>query len=189
MKKVFKKKERGMANVIMCLMFFIIVTLCLMFSMKYKNVKMARDKMDDGLTASSLAALIIDMDIYTATSECIIHPEKAYNAFLETLKINLNLNDSMEALNPVYYTKIDVQDFIIYNVYKNDVIEVTYTNGMQNSHTYSNGLGTVTAVNGEIITTSSLYVKLGVTLNDFMSFGEKYVDIDNLLAVEMKEEP
>lgn len=186
MKKLLRKKEKGMANVIICLMFFIIVVICLMFSLKYKNVKMARDKMDDGITASSLAALIIDMDTYTATSEYTIHPEKAYNAFVETLKINLNLNDNMEALNPVYYTQIDIEDFIIYNVYKNDVTVIKYNGGIPDSYTYSNGLGTVTAVNGEKITSSSIYVKLSLSLNSFMSSGEKYVDIDNLLAVEMK---
>lgn len=186
MKRIFKKKEKGVANMLICLAFFMIVVICIMFSLKYRNIKMARDKMDDGITASSLAALIIDMDTYTATSEYMIHPEKAYSAFMENLKLNLKLNDNMEALNPVYYTKIDIGDFIIYNVNKNDVTVITYVNGIPSSYTYQNGLGSVTAKNGEIITSSSLYVRLELDLKGFMGSREKYVDIDNLLAVETK---
>ena len=187
MKRIFEKKEKGVANMLICLMFFIMAVICLMFSLKYRNVKMARDKMDDGITASSLAALIIDMDTYTATGEYIIHPEKAYSAFTETLKLNLKLNDSMEALNPVYYTKTGIGDFIIYNVYKNDVTVITYANGIPSSHTYQDGLGSVTAKNGEAITSSSLYVRLELDLKGFMGSGEKHVDIDNLLAIEKKQ--
>ena len=186
MKKILEKKEKGIANMLICLMFLIIVVICLMFSLKYRNIKMARDKMDDGITASSLAALIIDMDTYTATSEYMIHPEKAYSAFMETLKLNLKLNDNMEALNPVYYTKIDIGDFIIYNVNKNDVTVITYVNGIPSSYTYQDGLGSVTARNGEIITSSSLYVRLELDLKGFMGSGGKHVDIDNLLAIEAK---
>lgn len=187
-RNVIKKRESGMANAPICLLCVFFVMIAFFFVISGKSLNMTKNKIDDSLTSSGLSAMIADMDKYTATGDLKLHPEKAYEAFVSTLKVNLDLNNNMEANNPSYYKKIDVLSFTIYNVSGSDVEVLKCQNGIFAKTVYPGQLGKLKAENGKTIETSSLYIELGIAYDVFMLQNERYGKVSNLLAVNFNEQ-
>lgn len=180
-----RKKEEGLADIVICMAVLIIVILCVAFTFKIRKAELTKANLEDALTASTLAALVFDVDELSATGEICIDDKKTFGIFLETLKTNLELNDDMTAKNPVYYDSVKIRTYTVYNVKGNDVITIRYnpSSGTSERAVHIGGLGTVTAENGESVKSSSAYVKLEISITGFMGGDPQIVTVDNLLAL------
>lgn len=180
-----EKREEGIADIIVCLFFVIIILWCIGFNFKLKKIELTKANLEDGLTTSTLAALIFDVDELSASGEICINVNKSFDIFEEMLKTNLDLNNDMSAKNPIYYDNIRVKSYVIYNVKKNDVTRIQYnpSNGASYSTEYREGLGNIIAENGEKIESSSIYVELEINLTGFAGGSDTTVTVDNLLAL------
>ena len=147
-------------------------------------VRLTRANLEDGLTISTLSALIFDVDELSASGTACVDINKSYKAFVKTLKTNLDLDENMNAKNPVYYRSIEIKDYIIYNVKENDITEIRYSsNGSNLNKVYVDGLGKVVAQNGETITRSSIYVEVEISIEGFAGGESTKASVSNLLGL------
>ncbi len=116
---------------------------------------------EDALAASSLASAVIDIQEYGITHEIIVEsPDYAYEIYQKALKINMGLdaNWMRENLDPIS-GKVEVLDYIVYNVNGRDVYVYRY--GESQSEMYiADGLGSVAAPNGQLIESTSIYSRI-----------------------------
>ena len=178
------KKEQGFSEIVVSMFFVVIVVICLSFALKIRMVRLTRANLEDGLTISTLSALIFDVDELSASGTACVDINKSYKAFVKTLKTNLDLDENMNAKNPVYYRSIEIKDYIIYNVKENDITEIRYSsNGSNLNKVYVDGLGKVVAQNGETITRSSIYVEVEISIEGFAGGESTKASVSNLLGL------
>lgn len=182
-------KEEGFADIVIITAVLAVIILCVVFTFKIRKAELTKAELEDGLTVSALAALVYDVDRMTASGDICINEKTTYKVFEEALKTNLNLNSDMRAKNPVYYESVKVKNYVVYNVVKNDIARIRYNplNGSADKTVYEDGLGSVTAENGEVITCSSVYVELEVEILGFAGYPLTNVTVSNLLALAATE--
>lgn len=123
--KKFMKKDEGFIQYAMCIMLISICALIMIYSLRMKIVQEQKSYIEDGLTSSALAAAIVDINEF-GTYEYIRsgsnnvwdeEEQRIYNTFVENLKINLNLDDSMypNDSNGIITSKVNVVHFWVYN--------------------------------------------------------------------------
>ena len=77
----------------------------------------------------------------------------------------MNLNDSLESNIPMV-KEIQIQQFVIYNVFGENVYEVTQSSGGELLvNCYENGKGSFITPNGATVAASGVYANIKVTLN------------------------
>lgn len=116
---------------------------------------------EDALAASNLASAIVDIREYGISHNLVItDPDRAYEIYREALQYNLNLDSNWEHPNKKMISgKVDVVDYIVYSVSGNDV-DVTCYGDNPYTTSYEDGLGSVTAPNGQRIENTSVYSKI-----------------------------
>ena len=180
---LISKKEKGLSGIVTCLFMFVIVTILLSFTLEYRIISLTKAELEDGLTVSGLAALIVDAKEYSTTGSVILDEEKSFKAFIDNLIINLDLREDFSARNPVYYHSVSIEQFVVYNVKGNDVTIIRYNEKNKLSEEQHSGmLGQVKAENGTIVEKSSIYIKLGIRLKS--TFVDKTVYVDNYLVLQ-----
>ncbi len=172
-----------MSELVICFFFLIVIILCLSFTLKSKMISLTKNNLDDGLSLSTLAAVIIDLEEYASNGNVILK-EDSYDIFIETLKTNLKLDVNLDSINPIYYKSVNVKKFIIYNVVGNDVIRVTYDNGACKKEFFQNEKENLLAENGEIINVTSIYTEIEVEIEGFMGSECIPVTVSNLMKVD-----
>ena len=142
-------------------------------------VKYTHDTVDDGLTASSLAASCInikqELDFNASSQDAV---NNCYSIFLTSLKENLHLDDFLypienSGMDILITSAVNIDSFVFYRVEKTPnpsyrggpnekeflylVYKTTY-NGHINE--YLGEAGTVKTPNGNIVTTDTIYTKI-----------------------------
>ena len=115
---------------------------------------------------------VISYDIqsdFTVTEPFINACKSAYRCakknFTNSLKSYMNLNDSLESNIPMV-KEIQIQQFVIYNVFGENVYEVTESSGGELLvNCYENGKGSFITPNGATVAASGVYANIKVTLN------------------------
>lgn len=156
-----EKKREGQVGIItsIFLIMFLIVMLgaglqvCL-----YQSVKIHTE---DALAASNLASAVIDIQEYGITHNLIIaDPEYSYSLYQEALRLNLGLDEHGFSENKAAISgQVEVLDYIIYNVKGSD-IEIYCFGQSTYSQVIAGGLGSVTAPNGQLIESTSVYSRI-----------------------------
>ena len=141
------------------MMLFIVAVISYMTQKySYQTIKI---NTEDALAASNLASAVIDIQEYGISHNIIIpDPEAAFAIYKDALKVNMNLDDSWRSTTRQDISgPVVIQEYIIYNVRYDDV-EVHYFGESQYSQIIVGGKGTVTAPNGKIIESTSIYSKI-----------------------------
>lgn len=178
------EKEQGFSEMFISMFLVVIVVIFLSFVLKMRMVSLTKAYLEDGLTISTLAALVFDVDELSASGAACVDINKSYNLFVSTLRTNLELDENMNAKNPVYYESIEIKNYVIYNVKGSSVTEIRYgPNGFYSSILHTGGLGEIVAENGEMITRSSIYVELEISIDGFAGDEPTKACISNLLGL------
>lgn len=184
-RKKLSKKE-GNINLMICYMGLMIVTLLIAFSMARNRVSILHNRVEDALVSSNLAAATVDLNKY-ADEGIIVNVDregvkKSYDAFISTLKSNLELKDDMTLKESSFISsKINVEKFIIYSDLKTHTQINEVSNGVISSTTEPTGINTP---NGKKIKDTTIYAKLNFQIT-FMGKTTS-VSKDNVVVVTEK---
>ncbi len=191
--KILSKKQDGAITYSVFTLFFISMVVLYMFANLYmRGAESIRKHYDNALTLSVLSANLCDRtsmftydeyllqtednvisyDIqsdFTVTEPFINACKSAYRCakknFTNSLKSYMNLNDSLESNIPMV-KEIQIQQFVIYNVFGENVYEVTQSSGGELLvNCYENGKGSFITPNGATVAASGVYANIKVTLN------------------------
>lgn len=191
--KILSKKQDGAITYSVFTLFFISMVVLYMFANLYmREAESIRKHYDNALTLSVLSANLCDRtsmftydeyllqtednvisyDIqsdFTVTEPFINACKSAYRCakknFTNFLKSYMNLNDSLESNIPMV-KEIQIQQFVIYNVFGENVYEVTQSSGGELLvNCYENGKGSFITPNGATVAASGVYANIKVTLN------------------------
>ncbi len=191
--KILSKKQDGAITYSVFTLFFISMVVLYMFANLYmREAESIRKHYDNALTLSVLSANLCDRtsmftydeyllqtednvisyDIqsdFTVTEPFINACKSAYRCakknFTNSLKSYMNLNDSLKSNIPMV-KEIQIQQFVIYNVFGENVYEVTESSGGELLvNCYENGKGSFITPNGATVAASGVYANIKVTLN------------------------
>lgn len=191
--KILSKKQDGAITYSVFTLFFISMVVLYMFANLYmREAESIRKHYDNALTLSVLSANLCDRtsmftydeyllqtednvisyDIqsdFTVTEPFINACKSAYRCakknFTNSLKSYMNLNDLLESNIPMV-KEIQIQQFVIYNVFGENVYEVTQSSGGELLvNCYENGKGSFITPNGATVAASGVYANIKVTLN------------------------
>jgi len=164
------RKQEGKIEIIVSVYWILILTILLAVFMQLLQFQATKSYVEDALAASNLASAVIDIETYGILHELIIaDPDAAYDLYKEALKINLDLNDYWENTNKAIITgQVEILEYVIYNVRGEDVEIHFFNAGVRSSWTVYGGLGSVTAQEGTLIETTSIYSRIGFPVEGIM---------------------
>lgn len=192
-------------------LFFISMVVLYMFANIYmREAESIRKHYDNALTLSVLSANLCDktsmftydeyllqtendsisydfQSDFTATTQFLEVCKSAYvcakKNFTHSFKSYMKLNDQFESdLSMVLETQI--QNFIIYNVYGENVYEVTESSGGDILvQCYENGKGSFTAPNGAVVQASGVYANIKVVLKGIGTGAENEMNLHSYIDV------
>lgn len=179
------KKKKGSIEMFISSIAFIIVALVVIMVVRLKVIKVTKNFIEDGLVASNLASATIDLKEYGTTNKIINNNfEKSFNDYTVALKENLNLDNNFKPKsNTLINSKIDIDNFTIYNVIGNDIVMTRReANGSITRQTYPNKGGVMTAPNGAVINSTMVYSRIGFELKGYLNdthyvYKENSVDV------------
>ena len=177
------KKNKGKMEITVPFFFFILVVMLLAYVMQKYIYLTISNEAEDALAASNLASAIIDIKEYGMTHNIIIaDPAEALDIYEDALKYNLNLDEDWKSIsNASISGPVEVLEYVVYNVRGMDV-EIHYFGEHTYSQTVVGGKGTVTAPNGQLIESTSVYSKItfpvkGLFNIETTALKDKLVDI------------
>lgn len=163
------KKDRGIIEYSLSLIFLMICVLVILLTFSFRRSIIERSYLEDGLAASTLAAAIIDTDVYGESEELIISDtDRAYLTFKQTLKTNLGLDDSFMPISEAFMeSQVNVLEFRIYNVKEGLVTETLYD---EHGNKQVQVLGAVTMTpNNKAIESTTVYSKIEFDVKGYMN--------------------
>ena len=171
------KKQSGQISVLipMYLMLFVLVVIA--YSLQKYQYNATKIYTEDALAASNLASAVADIQEYGISHNIVIaEPDNAFELYKEAIQINMGLDTNWESANKKMISgRVDVIDYIVYNVSGNDVDVYCY--GENSYHTFiADGLGSVRAPNGQKIENTSIYSKISFPVDgifDIHTIAEK----------------
>lgn len=137
---------------------------------------------EDALAESNLASATVDLREYGMTHHLVVgDTDRAYQMYLEALKVNMGLTDSFEDSDGLITGSVDVAEYIVYNVRGTDVDVAAYGDNPY-TVTIPGGLGTVTAPNGAVVESTSIYSRVTYQVSGYFGITvfankDKLVDI------------
>ncbi|CUQ30704.1 hypothetical protein [Clostridium baratii] len=165
------KKKKGAIEYFISTLIITTVILLIVTGLRVRKLDMINNFVSDGLVSANLASDIINLDKFGATREInISDSNNAYNLFYEALKTNLKLNKKSNNEDLIIDNKVNVDDFIIYNVTNNNVEVITIKPTYSRYVTKLNNLKTPSGVT---IKTTSVYSKISFKVKEIL--GEKKV--------------
>ena len=155
------QKEEGQINWLIGLFMILFLGVLLCAQLQTEVYRMSSVYLEDSLAAFNLASAIIGVEEYGISHKLIIKDfEEAYGQYLMALQGNLNLNEQWEAVNKALITdQVTVENYIVYNVVE-DVVQVYGIDESGNMWEEISVLGQVTAPNGQVIESTSVYSEI-----------------------------
>lgn len=163
------RKDRGIIEYSLSLIFLMICVLVILLTFSFRRSIIERTYLEDGLAASTLAAAIIDTDVYGESEELIISDtDRAYLTFKQTLKTNLGLDDSFMPTSEAFMeSQVNVLEFRVYNVKEGLVTETLYDEH-GNKQVQILGVATMTP-NNKVIESTTVYSKIEFDVKGYMN--------------------
>lgn len=181
---MFQKKERGMAEYILPVMLISMVCLIALLSYRLRVIKLTQIYVEDGLVSANLACSIVDLQEYGQSNEIRIPDfDQAYEIYWEALRANLNLTAAGEPKDQKLISgPVSVEEFTIYQVSGDDVVQICRTQAQTNSHTYPGGKGSLETPDGKRIESTTVYSRIGF---DIRGYGNErfYVQKENSVDI------
>ncbi|WP_343246770.1 hypothetical protein [Diplocloster hominis] len=139
-----------------------IVLLLILFLYQSRMIKITRNYAQDGLTASNLAAAVIDLAEFGVSHEILISDEvRAYEEFRTALRENLRLDEHETALeNSLLKGQIRIEDFIIYNVENHLIYQTGKKDGVWLAKNCLGIQGDVRTPDGTVIESTTIYSRI-----------------------------
>jgi hypothetical protein len=177
-------KRKGSTSTFPYIYLVLLLVIVLMVQLQLSQYNATKLFVEDALAMSNLASAVIDIETYGISHDIIIkNPDAAYLIYQEALRNNLNLEDDWTS-NKQYSIsgKVDILEYIIFNVVQTDVEIYTYSPQGSSHTTVSNGVGSVTAPDGTTIESTSIYSRIGFPVDGMLGIHvdakkEKTVDI------------
>ncbi|MFI3238270.1 MAG: hypothetical protein R3Y47_09645 [Lachnospiraceae bacterium] len=178
------KKRSGQLEMPLCVFAIIIVLVLLFQILNTLQFRLIRTTVEDGLVFSNLAAAVIDLEEYGKSNRIIISDtSKSYEIFKVSFKENMNLDTSFRPNNTVLFEdEVKIVCFMIYNVMGNDIEVITQNEAGSYSQFYGDSLGSLTAPNGRVIESTSIYSAITFEVEVFdgvfiEASGSKLIDV------------
>lgn len=162
------KKDKGMIEYSLSLIFFMLCVLVILFTFSIRRSIIERSYLEDGLAASTLAAAVIDTQAYGESEDLIISDtDQAYFIFRQTLKTNLNLNDSYLPVSTTFMeSQVKILELRIYNVKEGLVTETLYDEyGNKQVQVFT---GAVFTPNHKLVEATTVYSKIEFDIKGYM---------------------
>lgn len=151
------------------LFFLLFLTILLCAELQLSVYQASGLYLEDALAASNLASAVIDVEEYGISHTVrIANPSEAYYQYLEALKENLHLNDSMEGDElSLISGPVTVVKYIIYNVEEE---RITVHHVLENGRVWTEqGVkGSITAPNGILIENTGVYSEISFPVKGFL---------------------
>lgn len=188
MKKIFTQKDNGGVSMPINLLFvFLFIVILFWIIIDYQRLQYLSNQITDVLTDAMLGAgTLTEDDAYLLGLEdkiMLTNPKENYSTFQEILKKELDLTNTYEyTRNEMIRGKVNIEEFIVYNVDGPDVYQYTFYDLENYTLTeYPHGQGVVTAPNGMPVINTSLYTEISFNVNfihkEFAVVKEHMVDI------------
>lgn len=176
------KKRSGEIATIFSLFAALFLCAVIAYELQIQQYDAIKTSTEDALAASNLASAVIDIQEFGSTHNIIVgDPARAFQIYKDALKVNMGLDESMQSENAAITGNVQILQYIVYNVSGTDIDVYCYG---ENPYTtsYPNGLGTVTAPNGKIIESTSVYSKITFPVKGYFGITttavkDKLVDI------------
>lgn len=162
------RKDKGLIEYSLSLIFLMICIFVVLLVFSYRRSIVEKYFVEDALAASTLAAAIVDTDIYGETEDLIISDtDGAYLAFKQTLKTNLGLDDSYMPTNTTFMeSSVDILEFRVYNV-KDGLVTETLYDAHGNKQIQVIGSGALTP-NNKVVESTTVYSKIEFDVKGYM---------------------
>lgn len=159
--KILIRKRDGYTRIVLWGLLSVIALIVISCSLQKRQFTDTAMTTEDALAASNLASALPDLEEYGRTGNLIISDtDYAYAVYQEALKYNLGLDSNWECPNKSMISgKVEVVDYIVYNVSGNDIEVVSYGENCYGTY-IKDGLGSVVAPNGREIENTSVYSKI-----------------------------
>lgn len=186
------EKDKGEIISVIPFLMLAVITFFLLFyaSLKFNLLRTSRNNLEDTLTISNLAVLIVDKEKYFNSvteltaytsqdeaykkAELYIDPIKAYETFRTCFEYNLELDNDWN-LNDSAIKSVGLDEMIIYNVSPyydtttntiKQSIEVSEfgDDGITNQYTVSSD-DNLYSPNGKLITETCSYIRVNIMVN------------------------
>ncbi len=150
--------------------FFLIISLMIFifYITALGQARTQREMVSDDLVSSELAAFKdIDMEKLGESDDLtlivVTDPEASFETFKHHLKYNLNIDDNFKPRSEFHFikSKVNLDDFYIYNVYGEDVefLKLNSSGGFDKT-TVTNGKGTLKTPSDKAIEATTIYAKI-----------------------------
>lgn len=161
------KKRKGQVGIVFSIFMVVFLVIVIAVLMQLYQYRVISRRTEDALAASNLASAIIDVEEYGISHNILIDaPDGAYLTYQGALKSNMQLDDSWMSSISAISGRIEILDYIIYNVRGNDIEIYCYgTNPYQIVE--QGGLGSVYAPNGKKVVSTSIYSRITFPVKGF----------------------
>lgn len=163
------KKDKGAVEYSMSLMLVMVSVLMMLFCFRIRSARVEKMYIEDALVSASLAAAVVDTDIYGETEKLIISDEvRAYERFQSALKTNLNLDDNFVPRNTFFMENaIKILEFHIYNMDEYSITHIAFDeNGSRRTEVI--GLSDAETPDGTEIESTTIYSKVEFDVKGFL---------------------
>lgn len=190
MKKKLGKKKGNFSIAVAALFTFLLLYILFMFEITKYKLACEGELVHNQLTSSNLAGFStknVDMDLLSQSPSKKLILIKDPLAVLTTweghLKYNFNLDDNYNPKSKTSFmqSKVDIKEFIIYNVNTetNNVTEydLNTDTGLFTVSEHMNGKGNLKTPKGNVVKVTTIHSTVGFTIDTMFKSNKKYVQI------------
>lgn len=175
MQKIHCKKLDANIQIVSAMMLICLVGLMLAFGIRYKEVKLYRQKIKDGLDMACLAAAVIDKDVYNESGQVrIADIDGSFSNFRNSLICNLDLNNDLTPKSDRSWGKVNLHELYIFNItHSNSTLEIYSVKENGSYYRFTDPYDPQACTpDGKRITTSTVYADIGLNIKGL--FGEDH---------------
>lgn len=155
------KKRRGEIATFTLVYLILFLLVIEAFALQTRQYLALKSDTEDALAASNLATAVVDIQEYGISHNLIVaDPDSAYRIFQDTIRVNLNLTDTWMDSTGRISGPVTVEQYVVYNVRGQDVEVHSYGPGVTYASVVTGGKGSLTAPNGKIIESTSIYSRI-----------------------------
>lgn len=177
------KKRRGEIATFTLVYLILFLLVIAAFALQIRQYLALKSDTEDALAASNLATAVVDIQEYGISHNLIVaDPDSAYRIFQDTIRVNLNLTDTWMDSTGRISGPVTVEQYVVYNVRGRDVEVHSYGPGVTYASVVTGGKGSLTAPNGKIIESTSVYSRISYRVAGY--FGTDVLAVkDNLVDI------
>lgn len=178
-----KKKRKGEIGIVVPMFFITFMVIMIAYLLQLTGYGAIRTMTEDALAMSNLASAVIDIETYGKTHDILIaDPEQSFETYQRALQANMKL-DAQWTGQGTQYGKVEILDYIVYNVSGSDVEIFRFGQSPENRFV-AGGLGSVEAPNGQRIEKTGIYSRVTFPVNGLFGIvttavKDKLVDVTN----------